>query len=101
MGSAPRPRQSPWGPLNPERGDGRPPSTLPAPAPGPDRCEQRLPRPDARCHGPDGRGRLQPGPRADVNGTRFMDRLPLVVLEGPRGAADREAARLRATGHEV
>jgi DNA-binding NarL/FixJ family response regulator len=30
-----------------------------------------------------------------------VDRLPLVVLEGPRGVADREAARLRASGHEV
>ena len=30
-----------------------------------------------------------------------MTRLPLVVLEGPPDAADREAARLRAAGHEV
>lgn len=30
-----------------------------------------------------------------------MDRLPLVVLEGSRGVADREAARLRAMGQEV
>ena len=36
-----------------------------------------------------------------MNGTRSVDRLPLIVLEGPRGVADREGARLRATGHEV
>jgi DNA-binding CsgD family transcriptional regulator len=49
-----------------------------------------------------GRRHSIPGARTTAGGDHLpMTRLPLVVLEGPPGVADREAARLRAQGIEV
>ncbi len=47
------------------------------------------------------RGRQRPSRPAQLNDKQSVRHAPLLVLEGPAGIADREAARLRMKGYEV